>query len=128
MTDNTTPEIDTDADDDTDETPAVSPEVFEDALDSVDAALDTLDVLRAEIDGLDTPLSKADTIALLYGRRNSLTKTAITDAFETLDDVSGASNRTLLKRLLAVLGGMSQSDAETFLRELDRLERRYGDD
>jgi molybdopterin converting factor small subunit len=104
----------------------IDPEVFEDALIRFEDALVQVEELRAEVEALDTPLSQTDTIALLYGRRNGLNKTEIKGAFETLDDVAGTSSGDLLKRLVADLGNMTQSDADEFLGELDRLSRKYG--
>lgn len=109
-----------------DDGPRYDDEVFEDALALFNDALGAVEDLRDEVRDLDTPLSHGDTVALLYGRRNSLNKTEIKGAFETMDDVAGTSSDTLLKRLLADLGDMNQSEAEEFLKELDRLDRRYG--
>lgn len=122
------PETDTDAAGaESDAEEPMDREVFEDAMTAFDAALDAIETLQAEVATMDTPLSQADTVALLFGRRNSLNKTDIKTAFDTLDDVDGVSRKTLLRRVLADMSDLNQSEAEAFIDELDRLQRRYGD-
>lgn len=110
------------------ESKPIGPEQFEDAIAALQDATDTIGVLREELKSIDTGLTRSDTVALLYGRRNDLNKTEIKNALETLDDISSTRSSTLVKRLLADLGGLNQSTAESFLTELERLEQRYGGD
>lgn len=124
----TNPNTTTDGDSpDEDDDEQIDRELFERAVDELAAAEETSAELRDEIRALETGLTRGDTVALLYGRRNSLTKTSIESAFSTLEDISSTSDRTLLKRLLADLGEINQTEADAFLEEVDRLRTRYGD-
>ena len=106
----------------------VDPEMFQRGLDALEAAESSLEQLGEEIHELDTGLTHSDTVALLYGRANSLNKTEIRDAFDTLEDLRSKQTRTLLKRLLADQSAeLNLKEADAFLDELDRLNRRYGE-
>jgi len=105
----------------------VDPEMLQRGLDALETAESSLEELGEEIHELDTGLTHSDTVALLYGRSNSLNKTEIRDAFATLEDARSKQTRTLLKRLLADQSAeLNLKEADAFLDELDRLERRYG--
>jgi len=105
----------------------VDPEMFQRGLDALEAAETSLEELGEEIHDIDTGLTQSDTVALLYGRANSLNKTEIRDGFETLEDIRSKKTRTLLKRLIADQSAeLKLKEADALLDELDRLERRYG--
>ncbi|WP_277539945.1 hypothetical protein [Haloarcula laminariae] len=105
----------------------VDPEMFQRGLDALEAAESSLNEMGEEIHDIDTGLTHSDTVALLYGRANSLNKTEIRDGFDTLEDVRSKKTRTLLKRLIADQSAeLNLKEADAFLDELDRLERRYG--
>ena len=107
----------------------VDRELFEEAVSALEAAETSLEELASEVSEIDTGLTHSDTVALLYGRANSLNKTEIRDGFDTLEDVRSKSTRTLLKRLISDQSSeLNLSEADAFLDELERLERRYGGD
>ncbi|WP_336359070.1 hypothetical protein [Haloarcula sp. CGMCC 1.6347] len=115
------------SDDSDDEPVDVDPEMFERGLEALEAAESSLEELGEEIHDIDTGLTHSDTVALLYGRANSLNKTEIRDGFDTLEDIRSKKTRTLLKRLIADQSSeLNLKEADAFLDELDRLERRYG--
>lgn len=102
-------------------------EMFEEAVAALNAAEEAAESLQAEYADIDTGLTQSDTIALLYGRRNSLNKTEIEDALDTLDSLGRKSTSTLVKRLVADLSDLNQSEAEEVLSQLKDLRRRYGE-
>ncbi|MCD2202727.1 hypothetical protein [Halobacterium sp. KA-6] len=115
-----------DAPDDDEEDVEVTREMFERGIEALRGAEHTLDEFTAELSDVDTGLTHSDTVSLLYGRPNDLTKTAIRNGFETLEDLEAKSTRHLLKRLLADEGDLTLKEADAFLQEVERLEQRYG--
>lgn len=122
MTDDNTP------DEDDEEEIEVTREMFERGIEALRGAENQLDEFQAELSDIDTGLTHSDTVALMYGRPNSLTKTNIRNGFETLEDLQSKSSRYLLKRLLADQGDLKLKEADAFLDEVQRLEQRYGGD
>lgn len=106
----------------------VDPEMFERAVLALENAEATMEELSDEMASIDTGLTHSDTVALLYGRRNSLNKTEVQDALDALEDASNMGTRSLVRRMLADQSDLTLKQADAFVGELERLERRYGGD
>ncbi|MDH5019014.1 hypothetical protein [Halobacterium rubrum] len=104
----------------------VTREMFERGIEALRGAEHTLDEFQSELTDIDTGLTHSNTVSLLYGRPNDLTKTNIRNGFETFEDLEAKSTRYLLKRLLADEGSLTIKEADAFLQEVERLEQRYG--
>jgi len=115
------------SDDGDDERPFVTDDEFLQAVDALDRVEVEVAELAAGIKSIDTGLTHSDTVALLYGRRNSLNKTTVEEAFETLDDITAKRERELIVRLLSQYSDLNLSEAEVFLSEVETLRNRYGD-
>lgn len=107
--------------------PEISDEDFLQAIEALSRVERTVESLTDEIDDLDTGLTRTDTVALIYGRRNGLNKGEIEDAFETLNDLTAKSDRELIKRLLSQYGDLNLSESDEFLSEVETLRNRYSD-
>lgn len=103
-------------------------EELERAIAALTAVEDRVQSLVEGFDSLETGLSRSDTVALLYGRRNGLNKGNVKDAMSTLESMGGRSDTDLVKRLLADLSDLNKSEAQDFVDELTDLRRKYGSD
>lgn len=111
-------------DDETDER-KLTDEEFRQGIETLSRAEKAVSELTEAIGGLDTGLTRSDTVALLYGRRNGLNKGTIEEAFATLDDVERKDPRELVIRLLAHYSDLNLGQAQGFVSELDTLRNRY---
>ncbi len=126
MTADTDPES-TDSEQNGDDRPDVTDEEFLQAVEALERVEQQVDQLSDAVESIDTGLTETDTVALLYGRRNSLNKTTVEEAFQTLDDITAKRDRELIVRLLGQYSDLTLSEAEEFLSEVDTLRNRYGD-
>ena len=110
-----------------DDEQSIDRELFEEAIVALNAAEEAAQELQEEYADIETGLSQSDTVALLYGRRNSLNKTEIESGLDTLDTIGRESHSTLVKRLLADLSDLNQAQAQEVLSQLEDIRRRYGE-
>lgn len=96
-------------------------------LQSIERAANSLEALRGDVASINTGLREEDAIRLIYGRNGNWSLSDIRSMFDTLDTISGASDRKLIVRLLADLGNVKLDDSEEFYEEVERLRERYGD-
>jgi hypothetical protein len=101
---------------------------FIDRLESLAAAADAVETIAHDVERIrKTGLSDADARDLIYGRNAGVAKRDIEALFDGVDALtSGRADRPLV-RLLAEVSGLTLSDTEDLIDELDRLNREYGD-
>lgn len=141
MTDDTSPleDLYVDADDRPDEIDlehtTIDTEAFHDRMADLATAAAAIDTLATDLRALRrTGLTDEDVVALLYGRNAGLNKSTIETVLETVDETtadleSGCdARRALFIRLLADVSGLSISDTEQVVGELETVAERYGYD
>ncbi|MHC3382102.1 hypothetical protein [Haloarcula sp. H-GB5] len=99
-------------------------EALAEAAEAVTSMAEDLERLR------QTGLDDDDARDLIYGRNSNLTKTEIETLFGALDDVRAGTTGSYdpIERLLADISDLSLSKTRGLMDELDRLQRKYGED
>jgi polyhydroxyalkanoate synthesis regulator phasin len=104
--------------------PEVSEEFLE-RLEDVEQVRQQIKDLQNELERLDIGLEDEDTERLLWARLSGWSLTDVRNAFEAIEDLQRADTEDLVVRLVAQLGGMTQQEADEFLAECHRLQRKY---
>ncbi|WP_367175071.1 hypothetical protein [Haloarcula rubripromontorii] len=99
-------------------------EALAEAAEAVTSMAEDLERLR------QTGLDDDDARDLIYGRNSNLTKTEIEALFGALDDVRAGTTGSYdpIERLLADISDLSLSETRALMDELERLQRKYGED
>jgi len=99
-------------------------EALAEAAEAVTSMAEDLERLR------QTGLDDDDARDLIYGRNSNLTKTEIEALFGALDDVRAGTTGSYdpIERLLAEISDLSLTETRGLMDELDRLQRKYGED
>lgn len=103
-------------------------EEFVDRLGSLAEAAEAVTTMARDLERLrKTGLDDSDAQDLIYGRNSGLAKRDIKAMFDAVDQLSQGRADRPAERLLSDLSGLNLSETSELMDELDRLNRKYGD-
>jgi hypothetical protein len=107
----------------------VDTEEFRDQLETLADAAEAVNEMANDLASLrSVGLTDGDVRDLLYGRNNSLRKRDITAGLEAIDELAEGRADRPFQRLLSEVSGLNLSETKEVIDELERLQRKYGED
>jgi len=92
---------------------------------AIEKAEESLEVIRKSVEKLSPLLDEEDLVALIYGRRSGIGKTAVRQVLKAIKQASHADTRYALIKFIASIGNVRIGDVKTVLEELERISKRY---